>query len=148
MAPVPQWAQVPRTVVISAPKYSSSVPAMALPSTASICLSSGSGGSEALGSDPAGLMADVDQALRGRLDEAAGTAHVDERLGRGWPHGVGEQAAVDPPAVAVPVRRRLPGEREAHVGPQLHQLVSVDEVVERARGVQQSRLDGSVYSDP
>src|ERR1700739_1379941 len=104
---VPQWAHVPRASVISLPKCSYSCPAIAFPSTASIVTPgvsrSGSRGAEAFSPDASAVMSGVDEPLRCGLDEPTGAAHVDQRTFLRRPDDLGEQVAVDAPAMALPV---------------------------------------------
>ena len=60
------------------------------------------------------------------------------------PGDLGQEVAVDAPAVTVPVGGPLAGEGELHLGALLGhalELLAVDHVLQRARGVQQPRRD-------
>src|SRR5204862_4285728 len=94
---------------------------------------SGAGRAEALGSDLPGRVADLDQPLRGRLHEAVGPAHVDDRPLLGCSARLEEERARDPPGVAGVVLGPLPGQGEADVDLLVGvavagQLVAVDQL--------------------
>src|SRR5690348_948794 len=96
----PHAAQVPRAVVMSSPNAACSAPASALPSSASIGLSSC--GPEAFGPDCRGIVAELDEAARSRLDETRRAADVNERLIVGRERDIRQQRLVDPACVSGP----------------------------------------------
>src|SRR5918992_4313036 len=135
----PQLAHVPVAVVISVPKTATRVPAIAFPSSASMRLASG--GAESFGPDAGGFVAEGDEGACGRLHEGRRATDVDERALARRPVDLVEELLVDPAAVAAPSLRLLACEREADVdhvvGRDCHQLVTVDDLRERAGRVQE-----------
>src|SRR5918992_4347831 len=139
MLRVPQLAHVPVAVVISVPKTATRVPAIAFPSSASMRLASG--GAESFGPDAGGFVAEGDEGACGGLHESRRAADVDERALARRPVDLVEEFLVDPAAVSAPSLRLLACEGEADVDRAAcrdgHQLVTVDDLWERARRVQQ-----------
>src|ERR671919_2383250 len=132
MVRLPQFAHVPLAVVMSLPKTASSVPAIALPSSASIELAST--GPEAFCADPAGFMPEGDQGARRGLHKRRRAADVDERALAGHPGDFLEKVAIDPPCIAAPPFRLLAGQGEADVDhpirPHPNQLRPIDHLRE------------------
>src|SRR5215208_2192685 len=130
------------TAVTSAPNTSVSSPATPLPSSqVSWAVISTSRRSEALGVDPVRRVAELDERVGDRLDEARRAAEEHQRaLGRGRADGL-EQLAVHAAIPAVPSCRALARERAVHrqtrTFGEARELVAVEEVAERARGDQQ-----------
>src|SRR3954449_5766295 len=132
--------------VISAPNISRSRPPSALPSShvASLLISS-SCGTKALGVDGRGVMAELDQELACALHEPRRTAYEDP-----WPAGrrgraSAEHLCVDPARGATPFGRRLARERLMHgqalTAREVRQLVAIEDLIDRARGQDQSCVD-------
>src|SRR4030095_16654712 len=98
-------------------------------------------GTEALGPDACWIMAEVDEPARRCLNKWSWAADVRERFLAPGPGDLLEELPIDPAGVAVPALGLLAGQRKANVDVvvvgELHQLVTVDDVVEGARRVEQ-----------
>src|SRR4029453_11899648 len=96
----PHPSQVPTAVVISRPKTSNMVPAIALPSRRSIALRSCP--AEAFGAYPVRLVSQRDQGVCGGLPEARRATHVDQWSLVGSPADLAEQVLIDPMPIPSP----------------------------------------------
>src|SRR6266508_550442 len=142
-ATTPQFSQRPRAVVSSNVKSSRSSPAAAFPSSFRSCSSiSASWRTETLGSDSLRRVAYGDEAVGDRLDEARRPADECDPLGIRI-GGLAKDLLVDPARIPRPARRLLARQRISHLemrvcGVEHVELVVVDDVSERARGVEKA----------
>src|SRR5207248_6799148 len=133
----PQWAQTPGATVISTPNSSSMTPPIALPSRRR---SSATGRSEPLGPNPTRLVPEPQQPVRRRVHEPRRAADEDTRPLARRPCDLAQEFVVDSPRVAGPAIRLRPRQRleDLDVRPDSLQLLAVDHVLERPRGIQQA----------
>src|SRR5437660_12721595 len=138
---VPQPSQRARALVSSSAKISPNIPAAALPSSLRSASSiSTSCRSEAFGLDAVGIVALLDERRRDALDQPRRAADVDERpLHRGPAH-LAQHLVVDAARVAGPAvglrARECVHDVDAVVLCEPVELVAVDHVLERPRGIE------------
>src|SRR5215207_7334188 len=142
-ATAPQFSQRPRAVVSSKVKSSRRSPAAAFPSSFRSCSSiSASCRTKTLGPDLFRRVAYGDETVGDRLDEARRAA--DERNAFGIRiGGLAKDLLVHPARVTAPALRLLARQRISHLemrvcGVEHVELVVVDDVSERARGIEKA----------
>src|SRR5438045_2717758 len=125
----PHDPQRPIAAVISSPKTSSISPPIALPSS---LRSSATRRSESLRADPAGLVAEPQQSVRGGVDEPRRPADEDVRVVLRRPGDLAKDLVVDAARIPAPTfrlgSRQGVGDLDPVPGPPL-ELLAVDDVV-------------------
>src|SRR5947209_2270518 len=150
---VPQPSQRARALVSSSAKISPNMPAAALPSSLRSASSmSTSCRSEAFGLDAVRIVAHPDERVRDALDEPRRAADVDARPLLPRPGHLAEHPLVDPARVARPALGLRARERvhdlDAVVRRKALELVTVDDLVERARGIKEPKGSRVTRRDP